>query len=687
MVKRAKSTANTDKNKGNKRSEVSGSAIETNGEKDEIPLEFKTTAELSVPPRIIDQVIGQENGVEIVKKAAKQRRNVLLLGTPGTGKSMLAQGMAELMPAENLQDVLTYPNAFDENNPKINAVQTYPKGVPALGAKEEDLAGQGRRILIAAKMRHKMGTGGPNYLLWVFGILIIGLIVIQLTSGSNGFLSNITAEQWDKWSPIISAVILGGLILAAMWLFTSKLSRGMAQREELMEPKLIVDNTGRRAAPFVEATGAKAGALFGDVRHDPLQSGGLGTPPHLRVEAGAVHRANKGVLYVDEVGTLGAKSQQDLLTAMQEKRFPITGQSEMSSGALTRTEPVPCDFVLAAAGNVNDLQAMHPALRSRIRGYGYEIYLNETIPDTPENRSKIAIFVAQEVKKDGKIPHFTKAAVIDILREARKRAGRKHRLSIKLRELGGLVRAAGDIAKEEGAAVVDVIHLQKAKGIAQTIEQQLSHQLIEMKKEYSVLETTGYEVGRVNGLAVIGDGSSGLVMPIVAEVTPASSKFEGKVIATGKLGEIAKEAVANVSAVIKKHMRKDVTSYDVHIQFLQTYEGIEGDSASISVALAVLSAMESIPTRQDIAMTGSLSVRGEVLPVGGVTAKVEAAIEAGIGTVIVPKANIEDIALPADQLAKVKIIPAEDIIDVIEYALKDSEKKRKLIRNLKKELK
>ena len=662
-----------------------------NEETDEIPFEFNTTAEIDTPSRIIDQIIGQDSAVEIVKKAAKQRRNVLLLGMPGTGKSMLAQGMAELMPAESLEDVLVYPNPFDENNPKVVVVQTYPTGIPPANAKEEELTGQGRKILISAKMRKVVGTGSSSkVLLIIFAILIIGLLALQFFSGPDGGilsgLGSISAEQWEKWAPIIAAVVLGVLILAATWLFTSRLTKGMMSREEMVEPKLIVDNTGRRTAPFVEATGAKAGALFGDVRHDPLQSGGLGTPPHLRVEAGAVHRANKGVLYIDEIGTLGAKSQQDLLTAMQEKKFPITGQSEMSSGALTRTEPVPCDFVLVAAGNVHDLQAMHPALRSRIRGYGYELYLNDTMPDTPENRAKLARFVAQEVKKDGKIPHFTKAAVIEIIHEARKRAGRKHRLSLRLRELGGLVRAAGDLAREEGATVVDVDHVRRAKSFAQTIEQQLAHQLIDIKKEYSVLETKGYEVGRVNGLAVLGDGSSGLVMPIAAEVTPASSKFEGKVIATGKLGEIAKEAVANVSAVIKKYMKKDVASYDIHIQFLQTYEGIEGDSASISVALAVLSAMEGIPVNQNVAMTGSLSVRGEVLPVGGVTAKVEAAIDAGISTVIVPRANVEDIVLPADKLTRIKIIPVQHITDVIEATLKDSKKKNKLIVELKKEL-
>jgi len=178
---------------------------------------------------------------------------------------------------------------------------------------------------------------------------------------------------------------------------------------------------------------------------------------------------------------------------------------------------------------------------------------------------------------------------------------------------------------------------------------------------------------------VLGDSMSGLVMPIVAEVTPASSKSEGKLIATGKLGTIAKEAVENVSALIKKHIGKDVSLYDMHVQFLQTYEGVEGDSASVSIAVAIISAMEGIPVRQDTAMTGSLSVRGEVLPVGGVTGKTEAAIESGIKFIIVPKSNAEDIHLSNGLEGKIKVLPVSTFADVLRYALADSKKKRALI--------
>ncbi|WP_456327611.1 ATP-dependent protease LonB [Archaeoglobus sp.] len=411
-------------------------------------------------------------------------------------------------------------------------------------------------------------------------------------------------------------------------------------------------------------------------------SGGLETPAHERVEAGAIHRAHKGVLYIDEINTLTIESQQKLLTAMQEKKFPITGQSERSSGAMVRTEPVPCDFILVAAGNMDALMGMHPALRSRIEGYGYEVYMNDTMPDTPENRRKLVRFVAQEVIKDGKIPHFTREAVAEIIREARRRAGRRGHLTLRLRELGGLVRTAGDIAKSEGSDVVKLEHVLKAKQIAKTIEEQYADEYIERRKDYKLFKTEGGEVGRVNGLAVIGH-SAGIVLPIIAEVTPAISKEEGKVIATGRLQEIAREAVVNVSAIIKKFTGKDISNYDIHIQFVGTYEGVEGDSASISVATAVISALENIPVDQSVAMTGSLSVRGDVLPVGGVTQKIEAAIQAGLKKVIIPKDNVDDVLLDAEHKGKIDIIPVSRIEEVLEHALVECEKKRRLIEKLR----
>ena len=435
-------------------------------------------------------------------------------------------------------------------------------------------------------------------------------------------------------------------------------------------PKLLIDNSNKEKAPFIDATGAKSSSLLGDVLHDPFQSGGLGTPAHERVIPGMIHRAHKGVIFIDEISTLPIELQQELLTAMQEKKYPITGQSERSAGAMVRTTPAPCDFVLIAAGNLDSLKNMHPALRSRIRGYGYEVYMNNYMKDNAENRRKIAYFVAQEVKRDGKIPHFTRAAVREILEEARRMSERKHCLTVRFRELGGLVRAAGDLAVEEGSKYVEPHHIHRAKGIARSLEKQLADKYIEQKKDYEVITVKGKRVGRVNGLAVVGskESYSGIVLPIEAEVTKGVGK-ETEIIATGRLGEIAKEAIKNVSAVIKKKYGKSLKNYSLYVQFLQTYEGVEGDSASIAVATAIISALRNIPVRQDVAMTGSLTVRGEVLPVGGVSAKIMAAIEAGIKKVIIPESNLEDITIPKDMLKKIKIIPVKNIGEVLKYAL------------------
>jgi len=282
-----------------------------------------------------------------------------------------------------------------------------------------------------------------------------------------------------------------------------------------MAPKLLVDNSNREAAPFIDATGAHEGALLGDVLHDPFQSGGLGTPPHERVVAGAIHKANGGVLFVDEIATLKPEMQVELLTVMQEKKYPITGRSERSAGAMTRTQPVPCDFIFVAAGTPETIKYMHPALRSRIRGYGYEIYINDVMEDTPENRKKLARFVAQEVEKEkGRIPHFTREAVIEIIKEAGRRGGRRGYLTLKLRDLGGLVRVAGDIAREEGAKYVEARHVEKAMKLATHLEHQIAERYSLEKKEYQVIETSGSRIGKVNGLAIIANTGVGVVLPI-----------------------------------------------------------------------------------------------------------------------------------------------------------------------------
>jgi Lon-like ATP-dependent protease len=456
-------------------------------------------------------------------------------------------------------------------------------------------------------------------------------------------------------------------------------------------PKLLVRHERDDKPPFVDATGNLAGSLLGDVRHDPFQSGGMETPAHDRVEAGAIHKSNGGVLFIDEINLLRLEEQQALLTALQEKQLPISGRSERSSGALTTTEPVPCDFILVAAGNLDALQGMHPALRSRIRGYGYEVFVNSDMPDSARNRRRVIRFIAQEVanemgKKSGfPIPHFDRSSIAVLLRESQRRAGRRGKLTLRLRELGGLVRVAGDLACADGSEFASAHHVLRARDIAKPLEQQVADRMIERRMDYSMIVNSGERVGRVNGLAVLGANTglsdfSGIMLPVEALVTP-SQKKGGSIFATGGLSDLAKESVTNVSAVIKKLTGKDVADFDIHIQFVDTH-GVDGDSASITIAAAVISALEEIPIDQDLAMTGSLTVRGEVLPIGGVTAKIEAAAKSGITRVIIPRANMNDVLIDDEYKDMITVIPVDTLDEVLEYALVDGDARTSLVERL-----
>ena len=621
-------------------------------------LEIESTEQVPIPDKLVDQVIGQEAASSVGKKAAEQRRHMIMVGEPGTGKSMLARSMTEFLPPEQLEDVLVYRNQEDENEPKVRTVP----------------AGRGSRLIAERRAHVRQQRERTNRTL-LFIALVVGAALLLATISSGEILT----------------FIFGSFILVFGYFFLrTRLTAG----DESNIPKLLVKHERSDEPPFVDATGSLAGALLGDVRHDPFQSGAdLATPAHERVEPGAVHRANKGVLYIDEIRMLRMEEQQALLVAMQEWELSISGRSERSSGALTKSEPVPTDFILVAAGNLDSIQNMHPALRSRIRGYGYEVYVNTDMKDTERNRRRLIRFIAQEVRNEMKkdsgksIPHFDKHAISLVLKEAQRRSGRRGKLSLRLRELGGLVRIAGDLAAEDGSSLTQSKHVVRARAIAKPLEQQVADRYLERQSEYSMLVNEGDRVGRVNGLAVLGADTglsdySGVVLPVEAMVTPTQGR-SGQVIATGGLSDLAKESVTNISAVVKKLTGKDIRDYDLHVQFPGTHN-VDGDSASITMATAIISAFEGVPIDQNLAMTGSRTVRGEVLPIGGVSAKIEAAVKSGIKRVVIPRSNMNAVLIDEKFESQVEILAVDSLDEVLEHALVGKEEKVSLVERLAK---
>ena len=235
-----------------------------------VALKFNSTTNIKVPKRIIDQVIGQDEAVEVIKKAAQQRRHVLLIGEPGTGKSMLGLALAELLPMEKLVDIISFPNPNDENMPLIRTVP----------------AGQGRQLIAKARLQSMTMFKNQNIIMFIFVLIAI-------------FLPWWAWSYYSKYGNVVAAIMTASTsIVGILFIMGFSLSMMMSRRVEnkIKIPRVIVDNYKKKQATFNDATGAHAGALLGDVLHDPFQSGGLGTPAHERVVAGMIHKSNMGVL-------------------------------------------------------------------------------------------------------------------------------------------------------------------------------------------------------------------------------------------------------------------------------------------------------------------------------------------------------------------------------------------------------
>ncbi len=616
------------------------------------------TGRVPLPERLIDEVIGQDEAVSVAKKAARQGRNLLLLGDPGTGKSMIAKAMAQILPDGELEEVALFPNLKDANQP---LVKTYKGGE---GRAE---VGEMERL---ARRRGRVYTA--------FEWIVAGLLV---AAGIAGFV-------------VLSG--FGGMMIMLMCVLVSIIFISVARQNRVkvnrLVPNMLIERpAGISPAPYVDATGSHAGALLGDIRHDPFQSGGMETPVHERVEPGAIHRANGGLLFIDEINVLRLDSQQALLTAMQEKKYAIVGQSERSSGAMSRTQPVPCNFILVAAGNMDVIAptdarytGLHPALRSRIRGYGYEVYVRAMMPDTDENRRKLVRFIAQEVRRDGNIPHFDAAAVAEVIREAQRRSGHSGKLTLRLRELGGLVRTAGDLALDEGAKLVTVDHVVGAKRMSMSLEHQVTLRGIEVTTAQEAMQVDGELVGNARSCAFMGTGETGepagIVVPIEADATISNNRQKGTLYVAGGLERDA-AIHDNVSALLKRVRGVDMAGLDIHAQALLQNVGADVRSLAAATAVACLSALEDIPVRQDTAIIGALAVTGRLRPVEGVTQMIEAAADMGYKRAIVPEANANDILLEHGYADRIEVILVTDLAQAFRHAARGSRTRMAAVTN------
>jgi predicted ATP-dependent protease len=451
---------------------------------------LETTEQVETSTDPFEMIVGQEHALSLVRSAVKQRRHVLLCGVPGIGKSMIAKAAYSLLDSPKDEIRLRY-NPSHPDRPDV--IVTHPRYADKKKTESEN------RILdeffvtpdrLPIEISIKMGFRCPS--------------CGQLSTPEAGVCVNCESEKRFDFAPgesyhglfrILDVVREPALkTITMLEEINNEFYHVMYERVESGEIKVTQKSVESNERPptidgnhqdrvlvplersrYIRVSGASPVELLGDVKHDPYGSAeSLGLAAHLRVVPGAMHEAHEGILYIDEIAALGSY-QSHLLTAMQDKVYSISGHNPLSSGAAVRVSDVPCDFVLFASCNVENLKNILSPLRSRIRGYGYEIMLDSWIPKDTSIINDFVRFISQTVKEDGKIPHLSVKAVERVLDAAEEMAlrldGQKNALTLRLRELGGLIRIAGDLAVRDGSDLILQGHVQQSEVLSKGIDE------------------------------------------------------------------------------------------------------------------------------------------------------------------------------------------------------------------------
>lgn len=380
--------------------------------------------------------------------------------------------------------------------------------------------------------------------------------------------------------------------------------------------------------------------LLGSV-HDPIYQGSkrdlaeIGVP---EPKPGLVTEAHGGILFIDEIGELDEILQNKLLKVLEDKRVEFSSSYYDPDDENTPKyikylfdKGAPADFVLIGA-TTREPGEINPALRSRCTEVYFEPLSSRDIEKIVLNTAK-KLNVKLEEGLEKKIASYTIEGrrAVNILADAYGHA------------IYGL----------EGEVPEDLEITSKDLNEVVSIGRFTPYEILENLEEK--------EVGHVYGLGV--SGFLGSTIEIEATAFKAKKKGAGKIRFNDTAGSMAKDSVFNAASVIKRLTDKDINDYDIHVNVIGGGK-IDGPSAGAAITICIMSALLEKPIRQDLAITGEISLRGKIKPVGGIFEKIYGARRKGIKLVTVPKDNENEIPKGLEDIEVKAISSIEELMEI-----------------------
>jgi Lon-like ATP-dependent protease len=628
---------------------------------------FRDTSSIKLPEDAIERVIFQDNAKKAIRKIAQSKGHMLMVGRPGTGKSMLA-GMFKNVLQQSLGDYIRPKEAIAAFPGKdINHVRfAYedPDKIEKYITLVWDEIERAKNSVEEFSLDEQISTVKKvrKGLLWAAGLSIIGGIFFPpafVLTGLAGIGSIFMFMQENNHR-----------VQEKIHKETHSTKAVSVKHISEIVPEVLYDPR-RESSLMINVSEPNSKNMKGGFRHDPYQSGNLQTPIHKRAYLGA--HAKAPIIYIDELKTLiKTRYMSSLLEIMQNKKYILEGGKSTGSGAADRSENhLRADNIIIACCNHDTLRHLQEegdgAFLSRIEDKGEIIQMEAAVPETADNVRQVAQYIKQEIsnlskefdetwgkvfEKEGhtgvrrrsekifgkklplnyklKVRDFSRNAIAEIVKELRCRSS-DGKLSCILRPINGIIKSAELNAIVENSDLVEQKHVRSALSEHLSLEGAVSKELIEHKKDLKKYITSMTDsIGYVVGLAVTHSRASGRMfgqpLPIHCQVNAGGSDV---ITAPGKIGDIAKAAAQNVRASIKKLLTKvsaPYVGYEMHIEYVQAHGGVEGDSASVAMDVGLISDYIQQPVNQKYGITGSLT--GEIiLTVGGVTEKVRSIMD------------------------------------------------------------